>query len=101
MLVYYQHMTVACQTIREAVDLLRGFLEDGEVKHGRHFREELAKEKALLGGRMERLCYEGGSSILRSKTSRQGNGNTGLRDAMPAASGSQSSLPLRLSNWCS
>jgi hypothetical protein len=38
-------MTVACRTLQEAVDLLRRCLEDGEVKHGRHFREELAEER--------------------------------------------------------
>jgi len=45
MLVYYQHMVVACRTARQALDLLHHCLEDGGIKHGGHFREELAKEK--------------------------------------------------------
>ena len=48
-------MAVACRTPQEAVDLLRRCLEDGEVKHGRHFREELAKEK---------LSYEDAWNVL-------------------------------------
>ena len=48
-------MTVACRTPQEAVDLLRRCLEDGEAKHGRHFREELAKE---------RLSYEDAWNVL-------------------------------------
>ena len=45
MLVYYQRMVIACRTLQEAIDLLRHCLEDGEVRHGKHFREELAKEE--------------------------------------------------------
>ena len=48
-------MTVSCRTVQEAVDLLRCCLEAGEVKHGRHFREELAKE---------RLSYEDAWNVL-------------------------------------
>ena len=48
-------MTVACRTPQEAVDLLRCCLEDGEVKHGGHFREELAKEN---------LSYEDAWNVL-------------------------------------
>jgi hypothetical protein len=48
-------MVTACRTRQEAIDLLRHCLEDGGVKHGRHFREELAKEK---------LSYEDAWSVL-------------------------------------
>jgi len=95
-----QHMTVACQTIREAVDLFAGFLEDGEVQARQAFSGGTRPKKSS-----PRRTH--GTSLLRGRIFdppeqdiRQGNGNTGLRDAMPAASGSQSSLPLRLSNWC-
>jgi hypothetical protein len=46
---------VTCQTIQEAIDLLHYCLGDGEVKHGTHFREELAKEK---------LSYEDAWGVL-------------------------------------
>jgi hypothetical protein len=49
-------MAIACRTPQEAVDLLRHCLEDGEVKHGKHFREELAKEK---------LSYEDAWNVLQ------------------------------------
>jgi uncharacterized DUF497 family protein len=37
-------VVVTCRTLQEAVDLLRHCLEDGEVRYGRHFRDELANE---------------------------------------------------------
>jgi hypothetical protein len=49
-------MAVACRTLREAVDLLHYCLEDGGVKHGGHFRQELAKEE---------LSYEDAWGVLR------------------------------------
>ena len=84
-------------TLQEAIDLLRYCLEDGEVKHGKHFREELAKEKLSYEDAWV-FCYGDRSLIRLKRTLRQENGNIESRDAVPVADGLQSYLPLRPSN---
>jgi hypothetical protein len=78
---------------------LRRCLEDGEVKHGRHFREELAKEK---------LSYEDAWNVLLrgrifdppEQDIKTGEWKYRVEGRDAAANGSRLSLLLRPSSWC-
>ena len=64
-------MVVGRITRQEAEDLLHHCLEEGEVIPGRHFREELMKEKVLLVNAWQALrkgrIYQEGEMDVRTR----------------------------------